>query len=74
MYFIYFIIQDQYFFVHEAIAEAITCGVTEVKLDKFPPYLDKLELIQDDGESSLLETEFKVTERGKLLSEYVYMS
>ena len=28
--------------------------------DSFPSYLDKLELIQEDGESSLLEVEFKV--------------
>ena len=53
-------LQDQYFFIHEAIAEAIACGVTDVTADKFPSYLDKLELIQEDGESSLLELEFKV--------------
>lgn len=51
--------EDQYFFIHEAIAEAIACGVTDVTADKFPSYLDKLELIQEDGESSLLELEFK---------------
>ncbi len=38
--------------------------MTEVGLDKFPSYLDRLELIQDDGESSLLETEFKVEYTG----------
>ena len=46
--------------MHEAIAEAITCGVTEVRVEEFPPYLDKLELIQEDGDNNLLETEFKV--------------
>ena len=52
--------QDQYFFIHEAVNEAIACGVTDVTSDQFPIHLDKLELIQDDGESSLLELEFKV--------------
>ena len=46
--------------MHEAIVEAITCGVTEVRVEDFPPFLDKLELIQEDGDNNLLETEFKV--------------
>jgi protein tyrosine phosphatase len=51
--------EDQYFFIHEAINEAIACGVTDVTPEVFPTYLDRLELIQEDGESSLLELEFK---------------
>ena len=45
------------FFIHE---KAIACGVTDVSAERFPTCLDQLELIQDNGESSLLELEFKV--------------
>ena len=55
-------VQDQYFFVHEAVAEALLCGNTEVSLDSLPGYIDTLCTVipDDETESTNLELEFKV--------------
>lgn len=56
-------VQDQYFFIHEAVAEAIECGVTEVKVDVFPRYLEQLEqLVGVDSDTTGIELEFRVSE------------
>ena len=48
-------LSDQYFFIHEAVAEAVACGLTEVKSDMYPQYLEMLEHL-DGGE----QLEFRV--------------
>lgn len=57
--------QDQYFFVHEAIAEALLCGNTEVALDTLPGYVENLYSVMPDDESETtnLELQFKVGKR-----------
>ena len=54
--------QDQYFFVHEAIAEALLCGNTEVALEKLPGYVEELYSVipDDESETTNLELQFKV--------------
>lgn len=54
--------QDQYFFVHEAIAEALLCGNTEVSLDHLPSYVEGLSSLvpEDDSDTTNLELQFKV--------------
>ena len=53
--------KDQYFFIHEAVAEAVVCGVTEVKVDLFPQYLEQLEQFEgEDGDTTRIELEFRV--------------
>ena len=55
--------EDQYFFIYEAIAEAIVCGETEVSLDQLPGYIS--ELVQpvsslDQHDMIPIELQFKV--------------
>lgn len=52
--------QDQYFFIHEAVAEVVASGITEVSVEDFPEYLEKLE--QEEGEMTRLEYEFQLLE------------
>ncbi len=54
-------LQDQYFFVHEAVAEALLCGNTEVSLDSLPGYIESLCAVIPDDESEMtsLELQFK---------------
>ena len=52
--------QDQYFFIHDAVLEAIQCGYTEINAKDLPHAMQKLsEVIADDG-STAIELEFKV--------------
>jgi len=51
--------EDQYIFIHDAIIEAIICGMTEVPARNLHTHLQKL-LITEPGESiSGMEVEFK---------------
>jgi hypothetical protein len=54
--------QDQYFFVHEAVAEALLCGNTEVSLESLAGYVEDLYSIipDDESETTNLELQFKV--------------
>lgn len=55
--------EDQYFFIHEALAEAIVCGNTEVSLLKFPGYVAELSQLPPDAselDSTPIELQFKV--------------
>ena len=55
--------EDQYFFIHEAVAEALMCGVTEVKVDKLHSYVQELcSLIpEDEAGHTHMELQFKVS-------------
>jgi len=53
-------VQDQYFFIHEAVAEALLCGNTEVPADHLPGYLLDLCTQDDHTDRTGLELEFKV--------------
>ena len=54
--------EDQYFFIHEAVAEALMCGVTEVKVEKLHSYIQELcSLIpEDEAGHTHMELQFKV--------------
>ena len=55
------LVQDQYFFIYEAIAEAIVCGDTEVSLERLSEYVAELLLAAEDQPDNLnIELEFKV--------------
>ena len=52
--------EDQYFFIHEAMLEAIQCGDTEINAKDLPTAMQRLnEVVADDG-STAIELEFKV--------------
>lgn len=48
--------------MHEAIAEALLCGNTEVKLDNLPGYVEGLYSVipDDESETTNVELQFKV--------------
>lgn len=55
--------QDQYFFIYEAVAEAIVCGNTEVPLDQLSDYVGELcQMIprEDEMDTTYIEIQFKV--------------
>ena len=54
--------EDQYFFIHEAVAEALLCGVTEIKVDKLHSYVQELcSLVpEDEAGHTHMEVQFKV--------------
>jgi len=54
--------QDQYFFIYEAVAEAIVCGNTEVPMDQLPGYVRELCQVipHDEQDTTFIELEFKV--------------
>ena len=55
--------EDQYFFIHEAVAEALLCGVTEVKVDKLHSYVQELCSLmpEDEAGHTHMELQFKVS-------------
>ena len=53
-----FLGQDQYFFIHEAVAEAILCGQTEVKVHDLATYME--ELHKPNNDTTRIDVEFKV--------------
>ena len=57
--------QDQYFFIYEAISEALLCGNTEVPLDHLPGYVNELcnVIPEDDMDTTHIELQFKVCKR-----------
>ncbi|XP_065834466.1 receptor-type tyrosine-protein phosphatase delta-like [Oscarella lobularis] len=58
--------EDQYFFIHDAVLEAIQCGYTEINAKDLPHAMQKLsEVIADDG-STAIELEFKRLAMDKL--------
>ena len=52
--------QDQYFFIHEAIAEALLCGNTEVSLEGLGAYISELGAAVPNDDSTHIEVQFKV--------------
>ena len=54
--------EDQYFFIHEAVAEALLCGNTEVPLERLHGYVQELCSIipDDDAGHTHMELQFKV--------------
>lgn len=54
--------QDQYFFIHEALAEALVCGDTEVAMEDLPEYTSELGQViaEDEHDTTYIELEFKV--------------
>lgn len=48
--------------MHEAVAEALLCGNTEVTLDNLPAYVENLYSVipDDESETTNLELQFKV--------------
>jgi netrin-G3 ligand len=58
--------EDQYFFIHEAVLEAIQCGDTEINAKDLPTAMQRLnEVVSDDG-SIAIELEFKRLAMDKL--------
>jgi len=53
--------EDQYFFIYEAVAEAIVCGNTEVPMDQLPGYVRELCQVipHDEQDTTFIELEFK---------------
>ena len=54
--------EDQYFFIHEAVAEALLCGNTEVGVDRLHGYLQELQSLipEDEAGHTHMELQFKV--------------
>ncbi len=54
--------QDQYFFIHEALAEALLCGNTEVNLTTLGGYVTELSTVVpgDQHDTTHIEVQFKV--------------
>ena len=55
-------IQDQYFFIHEALAEALLCGNTEVNLTTLGGYVTELGTVVpgNQHDTTHIEIQFKV--------------
>ncbi len=55
-------LQDQYFFIYEAVAEALLCGNTEVTLEKLGGYIGELNSVLpgDYQDTTHIEVQFKV--------------
>lgn len=53
LYWVFFIFQEQYIFVHEALLEAILTGDTEIQLEQLPIYFNSLNAVSEKGETKL---------------------
>ena len=59
-------VQDQYFFIYEAVAEVIVCGDTEVPLEQLEEYVaDILSVAHEISDSTNIELQFKVSGSGR---------
>ena len=59
-------VQDQYFFIYEAVAEVIVCGDTEVPLEQLEEYVaDILSVAHEVSDSTNIELQFKVSGSGR---------
>lgn len=52
--------EDQYIFIHEALLEAATCGVTEVPARNLYTHIQKLSQLSPGEPVTYMELEFKV--------------
>ncbi len=55
-------VQDQYFFIYEALSEALLCGNTEVTLEGLGRYIGELNSVVpgDQQDTTHIEVQFKV--------------
>lgn len=55
-------IQDQYFFIYEAVAEVIVCGDTEVPIEQLEDYVGNiLSVANEHSDHTNIELQFKVS-------------
>ena len=52
--------EEQYIFIHEALSEAATCGITEVPARNLHGHIQKLSLSPPGETLTSMELEFKV--------------
>ena len=52
--------EAQYIFIHDALLEAIECGITEVQARDLPSHFKKLQATDEATGKTLLEIELQV--------------